>query len=231
MEQVIIGVDPHKLSATIEVVDHQETRTRRSGRFNTDRAGYAAMLAVRRGVAGPGVGGRGRQRRRPALGAAAAAADGESGRRRPGEAGRAGACCSTPVTTARPTPTTRTPSRPSRCAPPSLRVLTVRRAARAALRLLVDRRDALSRRRVQTVNRLHRAVGGTRSGTATRRTSPPRQAKAILATVRPRDVAGKILRAGSPPSRSPTWSPSTPRSRSPPPKSSRRWSWRVGLAP
>src|SRR6188508_1927697 len=42
MEQVIIGVDPHKLSATIEVVDHQETLLG-SGRFRTDRAGYKAM--------------------------------------------------------------------------------------------------------------------------------------------------------------------------------------------
>ena len=44
MEQVIIGVDPHKLSATIEVVDHHE-RKLGDGRFATDRAGYAAMLA------------------------------------------------------------------------------------------------------------------------------------------------------------------------------------------
>src|SRR6201989_2957853 len=42
MEQVIIGVDPHKLSATIEVVDADE-RLLGSGRFATDRAGYAAM--------------------------------------------------------------------------------------------------------------------------------------------------------------------------------------------
>ena len=41
-EQVIIGVDPHKLSATIEVVDHRE-KLLGSGRFTTDRAGYAAM--------------------------------------------------------------------------------------------------------------------------------------------------------------------------------------------
>jgi hypothetical protein len=41
MEQVIIGVDPHKLSATI-VVDDQE-RLLGSGRFTTDRAGYGAM--------------------------------------------------------------------------------------------------------------------------------------------------------------------------------------------
>jgi hypothetical protein len=42
MEQVIIGVDPHKLSATIEVVDQHE-RFLGSGRFTTDQAGYAAM--------------------------------------------------------------------------------------------------------------------------------------------------------------------------------------------
>jgi len=42
MEQVVIGVDPHKLSATIEVVDQQE-QLLGSGRFTTDRAGYSAM--------------------------------------------------------------------------------------------------------------------------------------------------------------------------------------------
>ena len=42
LEQVIIGVDPHKLSATIEVVDGHE-RMLGSGRFATDRAGYSAM--------------------------------------------------------------------------------------------------------------------------------------------------------------------------------------------
>src|ERR1700712_2218787 len=42
MEQIIIGVDPHKLSATIEVVDGRE-QLLGSGRFTSDRAGYAAM--------------------------------------------------------------------------------------------------------------------------------------------------------------------------------------------
>jgi transposase len=42
MEQIVIGVDPHKLSATIEVVDQHE-QLLGSGRFTTDRAGYAAM--------------------------------------------------------------------------------------------------------------------------------------------------------------------------------------------
>jgi hypothetical protein len=47
MEHVVIGVDPHKLSATIEVVDHQE-KLLGSGRFTTDKAGYAAMLRYAR---------------------------------------------------------------------------------------------------------------------------------------------------------------------------------------
>jgi transposase len=42
MARVFIGVDPHKLSATIEVVDHRETILA-TGRFDTDKAGYAAM--------------------------------------------------------------------------------------------------------------------------------------------------------------------------------------------
>jgi hypothetical protein len=42
MKQIIIGVDPHKLSASIEVVDHRE-QVLASGRFATDKAGYAAM--------------------------------------------------------------------------------------------------------------------------------------------------------------------------------------------
>src|SRR6478672_11529392 len=40
--RVFIGVDPHKLSATIEVVDDRET-VLATGRFGTDKTGYAAM--------------------------------------------------------------------------------------------------------------------------------------------------------------------------------------------
>jgi transposase len=42
MTKVFIGVDPHRLSATIEVVDQHET-VLATGRFATDKAGYAAM--------------------------------------------------------------------------------------------------------------------------------------------------------------------------------------------
>src|SRR3954454_19071309 len=47
MAQVIIGVDPHKRSATIEVIDQRE-RVLRQGRFGTDRDGYQAMLTAGR---------------------------------------------------------------------------------------------------------------------------------------------------------------------------------------
>jgi transposase len=42
MAKVFIGVDPHKLSATIEVVDDKETVLAK-GRFATDKVGYLAM--------------------------------------------------------------------------------------------------------------------------------------------------------------------------------------------
>ena len=47
METVVIGVDPHKRSVTIEVVDRSE-RLLGAGRFTTDRAGYAAMRTYAR---------------------------------------------------------------------------------------------------------------------------------------------------------------------------------------
>jgi len=44
---VIIGMDPHKRSATIEVID-DHGRVLDTGRFGTDRDGYAALLAAGR---------------------------------------------------------------------------------------------------------------------------------------------------------------------------------------
>lgn len=43
MSRVVIGVDPHKRSATIEIVDGRE-RTLGQGRFGTDNDGYRRML-------------------------------------------------------------------------------------------------------------------------------------------------------------------------------------------
>ena len=47
MARVIIGVDPHKRSATIEVINERE-QTVGQGRFGTDTDGYQAMLAAGR---------------------------------------------------------------------------------------------------------------------------------------------------------------------------------------
>ncbi len=47
MARVIIGVDLHKRSATIEIINQQESVIGR-GRFGTDRDGYKAMLAAGR---------------------------------------------------------------------------------------------------------------------------------------------------------------------------------------
>ena len=45
MAQVIIGVDPHQRSATIEIINEREQAVG-AGRFATDRDGYQAMLAA-----------------------------------------------------------------------------------------------------------------------------------------------------------------------------------------
>jgi transposase len=88
--RVFIGVDPHKLSATIEVVDDRENVLAK-GRFGTDKAGYSAMRKVvagwsERTWAVEGSNGPGRPLAQRLL------ADGETGGRRAGEAE-----CSGPV--------------------------------------------------------------------------------------------------------------------------------------
>jgi transposase len=62
-----------------------------------------------------------------------------------------------------------------------------------ALRMLTDRRDELSRLRVQTVNRLQRLLGELIPGQRKKDLSAL-QAKAMLATIRPRDIAGRTRR-------------------------------------
>ena len=62
-----------------------------------------------------------------------------------------------------------------------------------ALRMLTDRRDELAHQRVQTVNRLQRLLSELLPGQRKRDLSAT-QAKAMLATVRPRDIAGKTRR-------------------------------------
>jgi len=189
MASVFIGVDPHKLSATIEVVDDQET-VLATGRFGTDKSGYAAMR--KKAAAWPertwaveGSNGAGRPLAQRLL------ADGErvvdvpaklsararlfdTGHNRKTDAHDAHAVAVVAVRTS------------------GLRVLAYDDRLEV-LRMLVDRRAELTRTRIQTVNRLQRLLSELTPGKA-KRDITTLQAKAILASVRPRDLAGKIRR-------------------------------------
>ena len=50
VDRVVIGMDPHKRSVTIEVMTGEET-VLAGGRYATDTAGYQAMLQGRGAVA------------------------------------------------------------------------------------------------------------------------------------------------------------------------------------
>ena len=220
MAKVFIGVDPHKLSATIEVVDDDEM-VLAAGRFGTDKAGYAAM---RKTVSGwpervwavEGSNGAGRPLAQRLL------ADGEqvvdvpaklsarvrlfdTGHNRKTDAHDAHAVAVVAVRTE------------------GLRVLFYD-VELEALRMLADRRAELTRARIQTVNRLHRLLAEI-TPAGRRRTSP---------LVRPGRSCPRCGRgtwpgrpvAGSRPSSSPSWSRSRRRSRRRP-RNSRRWCWPV----
>ena len=75
---------------------------------------------------------------------------------------------------------------------PNLRVLGFEEEL-LALRLLSDRRDELSVRRVQTVNRLHRLLTELIAGGADKNLSTTK-AKRLLATIRPGSLVGKTTR-------------------------------------
>jgi transposase len=76
---------------------------------------------------------------------------------------------------------------------PGLRVLHAEDADLQVLRLRVDRREELSRTRIQTLNRLHRLLAELIPGGAKKDLSAL-QARALLAKVRPRDPAGAVRR-------------------------------------
>ena len=59
-----------------------------------------------------------------------------------------------------------------------------------ALKLLVDRRDSLGRARTETLNRVHQLLPELVPGGAKQFLSAP-QARALLNTIRPRDIVGR----------------------------------------
>ena len=189
MGRVIIGADPHKLSATIEVLDDRE-RVLGGGRYSTDRNGYRAMLAAGRRWPGrvwavEGCNGIGRHLAQRLV------ADGETVLDVPAKVSARARVFSTGQ--GRKTDATDAHS---------IAVVAVRTRGLVevaadgelvALRLLADRRDELARARTQTVSRLHRLLLELIPGGAPRFLSAT-QAKALLASVRPRDVAGRTRR-------------------------------------
>ncbi|HEX8867737.1 MAG TPA: IS110 family transposase [Lentzea sp.] len=183
---MIIGMDPHKRSATIEIIDHHE-RVLRTGRFGTDQQDYQRMLAAgrdypRRVWAVEGCQGIGRHLAQRLV------IDGEtvvdvpaklSARARVFDTGQG-----------RKTD----PVDAHSVAMVALRTKGLRTVevddVTAALRLLVDHRDELGHARTQTVNRLHRLLLDLLPGVAKKFLSAA-QARALLVSVRPRDVVGR----------------------------------------
>jgi transposase len=187
MGRVVIGMDPHKRSATIEVIDGQEG-VLDQGRFSTSRDGYAEMLIAgrkhtNRVWAVEGCNGVGRHLAQRLV------ADGEAVLDVPAKLSARARVFSTGQ--GRKTD----PVDAHSVALVGLRTVGLRVIevddATVALRLLIDRRDELGVSRTQTMNRIHRLLLELLPGGAKKNLSAA-QAKALLAGVRPRDVAGKI---------------------------------------
>jgi transposase len=190
MGRVTVGVDPHKRSVTLEVIDEQE-RILAKGTFGTRNRDYQAMRRYVRSQwphhrwAVEGAQGVGRPLAQRLL------ADGETvidvpaklaARVRVFDTGNARKtdevdAHSVAVTAVR---------------TPRLKVLSFEEEL-VALRLLVDRRDELSALRVQTLNRLHRLLAELIPGGAAKNLSAAK-AKVLLSGVRPRTLLGKTTR-------------------------------------
>jgi transposase len=186
---VIIGMDPHKRSATIEVVDDRG-RVLTVGRFATDTAGYADLLAAGRRYpdrvwAVEGCNGIGKHLAHRLV------HDGETVLDVPAKLSAQVRVFATgngrktdPVDAHSVAMVAlRTPNLVPVHVDADLQVLG----------MLADRRDELGRGRTQTINRLHRLLLELIPGGAKKYLSA-RQARTLLATVKPRDLVGKTRR-------------------------------------
>jgi transposase len=189
MSRVVIGMDPHKRSATIEIMAGDES-VLGGGRFATDAAGYAAMFArVRpwpeRVWAVEGCQGIGRHLASRLL------ADGEqvidvpaklSARMRVFATGQGRKTDATDAHSVALAATRMSGLRP-----------VADDEQLAVLRILADRRRALGEDHTRMVSQLHHLLLELIPGGAKKDLSAA-QAKALLAKVRPRDAAGKARR-------------------------------------
>ena len=187
--RVVIGMDPHKRSVTIEVMAADES-VLGGGRFGTDKVGYKAMLDYVRdwpdrvwAVEGcRGIGhhvamrllGEGQQviDVPPKMSARARVFSTGQGRKTDATDAHSVALVATRMAGLRP---------------------VVDNQQLAVLRILVDRRRALGEDHTRMVSQLHHLLLELIPGGAKKDLSAA-QAKALLTKVRPRDVAGKARR-------------------------------------
>ncbi len=189
MSQVVIGMDPHKRSATIEVMASDET-VLGGGRYLTDATGYRAMLTAARqwpdrrwAIEGcQGIGHHIASRLLadgeqvidvpPKLSARARVFSTGQGRKTDATDAHSVALVATRMAGLRP---------------------VVDDEQLAVLRLLADRRRSLGEDHTRMISQLHRLLLELIPGGAKKDLSAA-QAKVLLATVRPRDAAGKTRR-------------------------------------
>jgi transposase len=182
-------MDPHKRSATIQVVDDRG-RVLAVGRYGTDKSGYAAMLEAGRGYpdrlwAIEGCNGIGKHIAHRLV------HDGQTAVDVPAKLSAQARVFATG--NGRKTD----PVDAHSVAQVALRTPHLVRVEvdddLVVLGMLVDRRDELGRARTQTINRLHKLLLELFPGGAPQLLSS-HKARAMIATIRPRDLVGKIRR-------------------------------------
>ncbi|MFC3499924.1 IS110 family transposase [Micromonospora krabiensis] len=186
---MIIGMDPHKRSATIEVVD-ERGRVLATGRYGTDKAGYAEMLAAGRRYADrvwavEGCTGIGKHIAHRLVHDDETVLDVPAKLSAQVRVFAAGNGRKTDPVDAHSVAMVALRS-------PHLVQVQVD-ADLQVMGMLTDRRDELGRARTQTINRLHRLLLELLPGGAKKFLSAP-QARALIATVKPRDIVGKTRR-------------------------------------
>lgn len=186
---VIIGMDRHKRSATIEVID-ERAAVLAGGKYGTDTAGYAAMLAAGRKFADriwavEGCNGTGRHLAHRLV------HDGEAVLDVPPKLPAQVRVFATGNGRKTDEVDAHSVALAALRAPGLARIQAEEDLA--VMGMLADRRDEPVRARTQVTGRLHRLPLELVPGGA-RRFPSARPARALLATVRPPDLAGKTRR-------------------------------------
>jgi transposase len=186
---VIIGMDPHKSSATIEVVDERAVVLSK-GRFGTDGAGYAQMLAAGRTFddrvwAVEGCNGIGKHLAHRLV------HDGETVIDVPAKLSAQVRVFAT-GNGRKTDPVDAHSVALAALRAPGLAQVVVDDDL-LVMGMLADRREELGRARTQTINRLHRLLLDLFPGGAKQFLSS-HQARALVATIKPRDLVGKTRR-------------------------------------